>query len=112
MGGGAGSRNGSCAGGIGVGSFGSGISHPLGTTTRRHSGKFHGDRTGPTMVRLALILLALIAASQARANDLGKDLAPTGTLRATYIATNPVQAFIDPATKEVRGPAAALAREL
>ena len=35
-----------------------------------------------------------------------------GTLRATYIATNPVQAFVDPATKEVRGPAAALAREL
>ena len=34
------------------------------------------------------------------------------TLRATYIATNPVQAFVDPATKEVRGPAAELAREL
>jgi hypothetical protein len=36
----------------------------------------------------------------------------TGTLRATYIATNPVQASIDPASNEVRGPAAALAREL
>jgi polar amino acid transport system substrate-binding protein len=64
------------------------------------------------MRRLALTLLALLAASQARANDLAKDLAPTGTLRATYIATNPVQAFIDPATKEIRGPAAALARDL
>jgi len=33
-------------------------------------------------------------------------------LRAAYIATNPVQAFVDPATKEVRGPAADMAREL
>src|SRR5947209_9324047 len=64
------------------------------------------------MLRLALTLVALLAASQARATDLAKDLAPTGTLRATYIATNPVQAFSEPATKEVRGPAAALAREL
>jgi polar amino acid transport system substrate-binding protein len=39
-------------------------------------------------------------------------LAPTGTLRAVYIATNPVQASVDPATKEVRGPAAEIAREL
>ena len=52
------------------------------------------------------------AASAARANDLARDLAPTGTLRATYIATNPVQAFVDPATKEMRGPAAAIAAEL
>ena len=64
------------------------------------------------MLRLGLTLLALFAASQAQADDLTKDLAPTGTLRATYIATNPVQAFIDPASKEIRGPAAALAREL
>src|SRR5947209_677812 len=64
------------------------------------------------MLRLALTLLALLAASQARTDDLARDLAPSGTLRATYIATNPVQAFVDPATKEIRGPAAALAREL
>src|SRR2546421_3911435 len=64
------------------------------------------------MARLTIALLALLAALAARANDLAKDLAPTGTLRATYIATNPVQAFVDPATNEVRGPAAALAREL
>jgi len=63
------------------------------------------------MVR-AIAMLALAAALPAQANDLAKDVAPTGTLRATYIATNPVQAFVDPATKEVRGPAAALAREL
>jgi polar amino acid transport system substrate-binding protein len=64
------------------------------------------------MLRLALTLLAILAASQARTDDLAKDLAPTGTLRATYIATNPVQAIVDPISKEIRGPAAALAREL
>src|SRR5258706_79742 len=37
---------------------------------------------------------------------------PTGTLRATFIGTNPVQATIDPRTGEARGPAAELAREL
>jgi polar amino acid transport system substrate-binding protein len=63
------------------------------------------------MIRLAACLL-LAAVSAAKAGDLAKDLAPTGTLRATYIATNPVQAFIDPATKEVRGPAAEITREL
>jgi len=59
------------------------------------------------MIHLAVMLLAL-GANAALAND----LAPTGTLRATYIATNPVQAFVDPATKEVRGPAAELTRTL
>jgi polar amino acid transport system substrate-binding protein len=63
------------------------------------------------MIRIA-VALALLAASPARADDLAKTLAPTGTLRAVYIGGNPVQAFVDPATKEVRGPAAALAREL
>jgi polar amino acid transport system substrate-binding protein len=56
----------------------------------------------------AVLLTALLASSQASAND----LVPTGTLRATYIATNPVQAFVDPATKEVRGPGAEIARAL
>jgi polar amino acid transport system substrate-binding protein len=64
------------------------------------------------MVRIVIAVLALLAALPAPANDLAKDLAPTGTLRATYIAANPVQAFVDPATKEVRGPAAEIAREL
>ena len=32
------------------------------------------------------------------------DRIPTGTLRATYIATNPVQAFVDPKSGELRGP--------
>src|SRR5678810_897664 len=59
------------------------------------------------MIRIALFALAF-AASSASANDLARDLAPTGTLRATYISTNPVQASVDPATKEVRGPAATI----
>jgi polar amino acid transport system substrate-binding protein len=63
------------------------------------------------MIRLAACLL-LATVLPAQANDLAKDLAPTGTLRATYIATNPVQAFVDPATKEVRGPGAEITREL
>jgi polar amino acid transport system substrate-binding protein len=63
------------------------------------------------MIRLAACLL-LAAVLHAEANDLAKGLAPTGTLRATYIATNPVQAFVDPATKEVRGPGAEITREL
>jgi len=62
------------------------------------------------MARL-LALLALLV-WPAHASDVAKDLAPTGTLRAVYIATNPVQAFVDPVTKDVRGPAADLAREL
>jgi polar amino acid transport system substrate-binding protein len=37
---------------------------------------------------------------------------PAGTLRAAYIATNPVQASVDPASGELRGPGAAVAREI
>jgi len=40
------------------------------------------------------------------------ELAPTGTLRAVYLGTNPAQAMRDPATGEIRGPAYELAREL
>src|SRR5258708_31137042 len=43
---------------------------------------------------------------------LADDRIPTGTLRATYIATNPVQAFVDPKSGELRGPGAAVAREI
>jgi polar amino acid transport system substrate-binding protein len=63
------------------------------------------------MIRLAIVFV-LLAGSAARADDLDKTLAPTGTLRAVYISTNPVQAFVDPATGEVRGPGAEIAREL
>jgi polar amino acid transport system substrate-binding protein len=42
----------------------------------------------------------------------GTDLAPTGTLRAAFLATNPVQGRVDPRTGAVTGPVADLAREL
>lgn len=40
------------------------------------------------------------------------DLAPTGTLRAAFLSTNPVQGRIDPKTKSVTGPVADLVQEL
>ena len=64
------------------------------------------------MVRTIAAFAFLAAALPAAANDLAKDLAPTGTLRAVYIGANPVQASVDPTTKEVRGPGAEIAREL
>ena len=68
-----------------------------------------------TLLKLAAIMLTVAtaaAASDLAAEDFASDLAPTGTLRATYIATNPVQAFIDPATKEAHGPAVAITAAL
>ena len=62
------------------------------------------------MHRLVLLAAAWLAASTASGST--DDLAPTGTLRATFIASNPVQAVTDAATGEVRGPAAELTREL
>ena len=40
------------------------------------------------------------------------DLAPTGTLRATFLGSNPVQGRVDPKTGEVTGPIADLVRDL
>jgi polar amino acid transport system substrate-binding protein len=62
------------------------------------------------MLKHVALLLAI--ATPAGAADLAAELAPSGTLRAAYIATNPVQAFVEPATKAVRGPAAAITAEL
>ena len=56
-----------------------------------------------TKLLLALVLLLQVGAA---------DLAPTGTLRASFIATNPVQGRVDPSTKEATGPAPDLVREL
>ena len=53
---------------------------------------------------------ALLAAALSPAA--ASDLVPTGTLRATFIDSNPVQAVINAQTGEVRGPAAELASEL
>jgi polar amino acid transport system substrate-binding protein len=56
---------------------------------------------------IAALFTALLAPPSA-----ANDLVPTGTLRATYIGTNPVQAFVDPAAKQVVGPAAELTKAL
>ena len=42
----------------------------------------------------------------------GRDLAPTGTLRAAFLATNPVQARTDPRTGDITGPVPDLVKEL
>src|SRR5947209_2835019 len=60
----------------------------------------------------AVLVLALAWTASATGAAPPADLLPTGALRATFIATNPVQAAIDPRTGEARGPAADLAREL
>ncbi len=59
-----------------------------------------------------LSTLAIVLATGVSAAALAAELVPGGTLRATFISTNPVQAKTDPATGEVKGPAADLAREL
>jgi len=54
------------------------------------------------------VCFALAATVHAQSALLG----PTGTLRASFIATNPVQGRVDPKTGETTGPAADLTREL
>ncbi|HEY5215481.1 MAG TPA: transporter substrate-binding domain-containing protein [Pseudolabrys sp.] len=56
------------------------------------------------------LTLAVFGAQPALADD--RDLAPTGTLRAVYLASNPAQAVQDRATGAIRGVSADLAREL
>jgi len=58
----------------------------------------------PTLI-LALVLAVLLPVQRA-------DLAPTGTLRASFIENNPNQGRVDPQTKAITGPAADLVREL
>jgi polar amino acid transport system substrate-binding protein len=62
---------------------------------------------GAPMRRFFAVLAILSAAPALQAQ-----LAPTGTLRAAFLATNPVQARIDPATGAISGPAADVASEL
>jgi polar amino acid transport system substrate-binding protein len=59
-------------------------------------------------LHFALIAAAMLLAGTACADD----RLPAGRLRATYIATNSVQASLDPASGELRGPGAAIAREI
>jgi polar amino acid transport system substrate-binding protein len=64
------------------------------------------DRTGKRILSSLLLAAAFALPQQAR------PLAPTGTLRAAFLVTNPVQARTDPKTGAVNGPSADLAREL
>ena len=56
------------------------------------------------------VFVALLALFAMQAQH--KLLAPTGTLRASFISTNPVQGRVDAKTGAVTGPAADLTREL
>src|SRR6185436_1287113 len=60
---------------------------------------------------IPFFLMAVIWGAGTRAAR-AADLAPTGTLRAAFLGTNPVQARTDPKTGEVTGPIADLVREL
>ena len=60
---------------------------------------------------LLLLIAAVIWGAGADTAN-GADLAPTGTLRAAFLGSNPVQARTDPKTGEVTGPIADLVREL
>jgi polar amino acid transport system substrate-binding protein len=62
------------------------------------------------MRRFWLAVFATMFAGQSGA--LADEIAPTGTLRAAYLGTNPAQVTRDPRTGEVRGPSYDLAREL
>src|SRR2546421_7609301 len=67
-------------------------------------------RTGQGLFFFKLIILALLIflSSPLYAGE----IAPTGTLRAVYLGSNPAQAILDRATGTVRGVAADLTREL
>jgi polar amino acid transport system substrate-binding protein len=64
------------------------------------------------MLRTTLAALSLTLLASGPGSAQPNDIAPTGTLRAVYLATNPAQARRDPASGEIRGASADLAREL
>src|SRR5580704_5068499 len=51
-------------------------------------------------------------AALATAAEPARDVAPTGTLRVTFLGGNPTQGKVDPASGEVTGPVRELADEL
>jgi polar amino acid transport system substrate-binding protein len=59
-----------------------------------------------------LLLLSAAAQSPAAAQLSAVTLAPTGTLRAAFLGTNPVHGRVDPQTGAVTGPVADLVKEL
>ena len=66
-----------------------------------------------TRIILAAIMCSIMTSSSASSASAPRAaLAPTRTLRATFIATNPVQGIVDAKTGAVKGPADDLTREL
>jgi polar amino acid transport system substrate-binding protein len=63
-------------------------------------------------MRIATTVLAAALVVGVLSGGAASELAPMGTLRAVFIDGNPVQARVDAASGEVRGPAADLTREL
>ena len=61
------------------------------------------------LMAAAIFGMALYAPAQ---TPEARQLAPTGTLRVTYLGGNPVQARVDSKTGEVTGPVADISREL
>ena len=70
------------------------------------------DSIATTVMRPAIALAVLVAALVIALHAQSKLLAPTGTLRASFIATNPVQGRVDAKTGATSGPATDLTREL
>jgi polar amino acid transport system substrate-binding protein len=61
---------------------------------------------------IGLALILLWAATVVGQSEMRSGLAPTGTLRAVFLGSNPVQGRIDPQTGAVTGPASDIVREL
>jgi polar amino acid transport system substrate-binding protein len=76
------------------------------SSINRRLGRFSGRVAG---LAGSLLTLALVFAPPSGRAD---DRVPTGTLRAVFLAQNPVQAKTDPKTGEVTGPGADLTRKL
>jgi polar amino acid transport system substrate-binding protein len=58
------------------------------------------------------VLATFVLVCVASATLLGADLAPTGTLRASFLGLNPVQGTVDPKTGVITGPVADIVKEL
>jgi polar amino acid transport system substrate-binding protein len=63
-------------------------------------------------MKILLLAAAAVVCAGGSSACAQADLAPTGALRAAYLATNPAQAMKDPQTGELRGASLDLAREL
>src|SRR6185369_7030674 len=77
----------------------------------RTATRFH-DVSGGSAAMLRRIVFIVFAVFGFVGAAVADDIAPTGTLRAVYLAGNPAQAVQDRATGSIRGVAADLAREL